>query len=301
MEQTAHVRMDVKSLDEKFAHLAKNHPCLGRAPHKGRLHLPVSPACNIKCRFCTRAFNAIEERPGVTRRVLTVAEAPEAIDRALRLCPEISVVGVAGPGDSLATGHALACFRAMHEKYPDLLACLSTNGLLLPDHVEEILRAGVRTVTVTVNAVDPEIGARIVEKVSYKGKLYTGTEGAEILIDNQLRGIRLLAERDVLVKINTVLIPEINGGHIGAIAAATAERGAAIINIIPLIPQGDFLEMEPPTCAEINTAREAAEAVLPVFRHCQHCRADACGRLGGQDVSDQLFENLSAENTFSHG
>ncbi|MDR2648491.1 MAG: radical SAM protein [Clostridiales bacterium] len=289
------------NLDGKFSHLAKNHPCLGRAPNKGRLHLPVSPACNIKCRFCTRAFNDNENRPGVAKQLLSAEEAAGVIDRAVSLCPEISVVGVAGPGDSLATGHALRCLKAMRETHPGLLGCLSTNGLMLPERAEEIVNAGVETVTVTVNAVDPEILALIVERIVINGIVLTGIKAAKILIANQMAGIGMLAERGVLVKINTVLIPCVNGGHIGEIAAAAADRGASIINIIPLIPQGDFSDMAPPDCEEINEAREDAEERLPVFRHCQHCRADACGLLG-RDLSRELYGGaLSAENTFSHG
>ena len=39
--------------DEKFKHLAKTHPCLGGEAHfkYGRIHLPVSPTCNIQCKF----------------------------------------------------------------------------------------------------------------------------------------------------------------------------------------------------------------------------------------------------------
>ena len=288
-------------IDNKYAHLAKNHPCLGHAPNKGRLHLPVSPACNIKCRFCTRAFNDSEDRPGVTKQILTVEEASGAIGRAISLCPEISVVGVAGPGDSLASGHALECFAEMKKYHPRLLACMSTNGLMLPEYADSIVKTGVDTVTVTVNAVDPGILARIVEKIAYRGQILTGEEAAEILIANQLKGVSLLAAGGVLVKINAVLIPEINLEHIGEIARATSERGASVINIIPLIPQGDFAGMTVPGCDEINAAREAAEEYLPVFRHCHHCRADACGLLG-RDLSRELYRGaINAENTFSHG
>lgn len=288
-------------LDERFTHLAMNHPCLGRAPNKGRLHLPISPECNIKCRFCTRSFNDVELRPGVAKQILSVSDACETVERALELCPEISVIGVAGPGDSLATDHAIRCFGILHERFPELIGCMSTNGLMLPDYAEDIVNAGIRSVTVTVNAVVPSILAEIVEKVVLNGETLTGIKAAKTLLLRQLWGIKSLAARGVLVKINTVLIPEINGEHVGEIAEATAALGASIINIIPLIPQGDFSHMEPPDCSQINEAREAAERYLPVFRHCQHCRADACGILGETGLESRLYQNLSCENTFSHG
>ncbi|MDR2615708.1 MAG: radical SAM protein, partial [Oscillospiraceae bacterium] len=136
-----------------------DHPCFSEKAHNtsGRLHLPVSPACNIQCRFCSRSQNATENRPGVASGILKPEEAPEAVARALKLCPEITVVGIAGPGDTLATGHALETFRLVHREYPELIKCLSTNGLALPGKAGELWDAGVRSVTVTVNAVEENV------------------------------------------------------------------------------------------------------------------------------------------------
>ncbi|MDR3278282.1 MAG: nitrogen fixation protein NifB, partial [Oscillospiraceae bacterium] len=102
--------------------------------------------------------------------------------------------------------------------------------------------------------------------------------------------------------VNTVLIPELNGEHIGDIARTVAEAGASVYNIIPLIPQHNLIDLLPPTCAETDAARSLAEPYIQVFRHCQHCRADAIGVPGGQDFGDQIYlERVRAENTFSHG
>jgi nitrogen fixation protein NifB len=286
----------------ELVELAKLHPCLGREANSkfGRVHLPVSPACNIQCRFCRRTVNKSEQRPGVTGCVLSPEEALEKVGEALELCPDITVVGIAGPGDTLATDAALETFRLVHEKYPKLIKCLSTNGLLLPEKGQALFEAGVRTVTVTVNAVDPEIQAKIISHINYHGVTYTGVEAAGILIEKQLEGIRLMSSLGAAVKINTVLIPGVNDSHIETIARTVSEAGAGIYNIIPLIPQHEFSDAPAPTCTELNDARVAAEKYLPVFRHCQHCRADACGIPGKGDLSSQLYKNAAPE-TFSHG
>lgn len=295
-------------MNEKFLNnpellrLAKLHPCLGREANSkfGRLHLPVSPFCNIQCRFCRRCINKAEQRPGVTCTVLTPEQALQKVGKALLLCPQITVVGIAGPGDTLATDSAVETFRLVDRKYPQLIKCLSTNGLMLPQKAKQLIEAGVRTVTVTVNAVEPEIGAKIVSNVTYSGAAYTGVEAAEILIPRQLKGIRLMNSLGAVVKVNTVLVPGINDGHIGAIAKTVKAAGADILNIIPLIPQHEFSAIEAPSCREIEKARHDAEKYITVFRHCQHCRADACGIPGKGDLSSQLYENVCAE-TFSHG
>lgn len=288
-------------LDPNLIKFAKIHPCLGREANStfGRLHLSVSPTCNIQCRFCRRTFNKTEQRPGVTGSILEPSDVLEKVAKALELCPEITVVGIAGPGDALAGDSALDTFRLVHERYPNLIKCLSTNGLLLPKYAQRLYDVGVRTVTVTVNAVDPEIQSKIISHIIWEGVVYTGIEAAEILIRQQLEGIRLMSSLGAVVKINTVLIPDINDTHIETIAKTVKEYGASIFNIIPLIPQHEFCNLPAPDCQMLNTARAVAEKHIPVFRHCQHCRADACGIPGKSDLSDKLYTANS--ETFSHG
>ncbi len=99
-----------------YRHLVKKHPCFNETAHNnyGRIHLPVSPACNIQCKFCQRGFNKWENRPGVARKLLTPSKSLEILEKALKLCPKITVVGIAGPGDTLATAHALETFKVIH-------------------------------------------------------------------------------------------------------------------------------------------------------------------------------------------
>jgi len=283
--------------------IKNRHPCFSEGANvkKGRIHLPVSPVCNIQCKFCKRSVNKHEMRPGVTSKVLQPKEASALVAKALSLCPDITVAGIAGPGDTLATTHALETFALIHEEYPDIINCLSTNGLLLEKYADDLWNAGVRTVTVTVNAVDPKILSDICSFVSIDGKVYEGEEGAKILIDAQKRGIEKMASLGTVIKINTVLVPDVNDQHIEQIARNVKLRGASIMNIIPLIPQFEMADLLPPDCSALNKAREQAEEFIPVFRHCQHCRADAAGTFSGTDISHLLYETSGAGQTFSHG
>ncbi|MDR0635544.1 MAG: radical SAM protein [Treponema sp.] len=286
-------------------HPSLNHPCFssGATLNHGRVHLPVSPVCNIQCRFCKRSFNKFENRPGVSARLLAPKDAVDLVKEALERCPDITVAGIAGPGDTLATTHAIETFALIHQAYPALIKCLSTNGLLLERYAQDLAQVGVKTLTVTVNAVDPVILHRICSHVMLDGKVYTGVEGAVFLISAQERGIQEAADIGFTIKINIVLIPGVNDTHIADIARAAHDWGASIINIIPLIPQHEFAEYSAPDCDALSRAREAAEAYLPVFRHCQHCRADAIGIPGKGDFASLIYgENRTPiEETFSHG
>lgn len=283
------------------AHVTRAHPCFSGEAHatSGRIHLPVAPACNIRCAFCRRSVNATEDRPGVTGVILSPEEAIGTLEKALRLCPQITVAGIAGPGDPLATDHALRTFALVDERFPGLIKCLSTNGLRLARKAEEIVGLGVRTVTVTVNAVDPGILAKICLSVNDRGVLLSGVAGAQRLIDAQREGIRKATDLGAIVKVNIVLVPGVNSGHVGEISRTVAAWGAAMVNVIPLIPQYAFADAPPPDCVELREAREAAETHLPVFRHCRQCRADAAGIPGVSEFRDVLYGE--APMAFSHG
>ena len=231
-------------MHDKFQHLVKRHPCFNQDGHQktGRIHLPVSPTCNILCRFCNRCRNDYEDRPGVARGILKPEDAVATVRKALELCPEITVAGIAGPGDTLASDHALRTFELLREPFPKLIFCLSTNGLQLLPNVERIVSLDIATITVTVNAVDSVILEKINAGIILNGKRISGIESAEILIDAQLKGIREAADAGLTVKINTVLVPGVNDGHVEDIARATRSAGAQMINILPLIPQNGFIE-----------------------------------------------------------
>lgn len=277
------------------------HPCYNGEAHGryGRIHLPVSPYCNIRCRFCKRSRNKHEDRPGVARGILLPEQAVDVLERALALCPEITVVGIAGPGDTLASPHALETFRRVDAAYPHLVKCMSTNGLELFRHAQEIADVGVRTLTVTVNAVQADILERINGGIHQDGVFHDGKEGALRLLFAQMAGIRKVTDLGLTVKVNSVLVPGVNDHHIGEIARVTKSVGASLMNIIPLIPQHEFQDLQAPDCRMLNEAREAAEHHLPVFRHCRHCRADACGIPGGKDFASELYDKRL--DTFSHG
>ncbi len=269
-------------IGSKFAHLTAAHPCFGEKAHfkVARIHLPVAPRCNIQCNFCIRKIDKCEYRPGVAASIIGHEDAVRRVEAMLRSDPNLKVVGIAGPGDPLENEETYKTLAAIHERWPDLIMCIATNGLLAAERAEELARLGVRTATITINAIDPAAGAKIYDWVRYKGKLYRGEEAARLLIEKQLDGIEALVANGIVVRVNMVLIPEVNLEEAPKIAEAAAKRGASLMNIIPLIPLHRFAGARGPTCEELNAARYAAEQYIPQFRLCKQCRADACGVPG---------------------
>ncbi|KOR27127.1 nitrogen fixation protein NifB, partial [Achromatium sp. WMS2] len=134
------------------------HPCFNaESRHRfGRIHLPVAPRCNIKCNFCNRKYDCLNEsRPGVTSNVLNPTQALAYLTDAVAQRPEIAVAGIAGPGDAFANPKAsMETLRLIHERFPDMLLCVATNGLGIGPYIDELATLNVSHVTLTVNAID---------------------------------------------------------------------------------------------------------------------------------------------------
>jgi len=280
----------------------QKHPCYSFDAHQkfARMHLPVAPYCNINCNYCNRKFDCVNEsRPGVTSEILTPQAAKKKFDRVSEKVGELSVVGIAGPGDALAdwenTRQTIGLIR---KENPQIVFCLSTNGLLLPEYAQEIVELGVTHVTVTVNCLDPAIGAKIYKHINFKGQHYEGEAGVKILIENQLAGIQKLTSQGTIVKINIVMLKGINDHHIPEVVKKMKELGVYITNIMPLIPApGSVFENFPQTTMkDVNEMRNSCELDVMQMRHCKQCRADAIGLLGedrSQEFRDQE-ESLTA-------
>jgi nitrogen fixation protein NifB len=263
-----------------------DHPCFSEgARHKvGRIHLPVAPKCNMQCNYCNRDFECVNEsRPGVSSTILTPQQAAGYLDAVLERVHDIRVVGIAGPGDPFANGYeTMETLRLVRERHSDMMLCLATNGLEVAKYVDEIARLDVSHVTVTVNAVDPAIGGQIYAWARLNGKVYRGVDAAGVICRQQSEAIRLLKVRNITVKINTVVIPGINDGHVKEIAKRMAELKADIHNCIPLyhVAGTPFEKIDPITADRMDAIRAEVKEYMPQMRHCTRCRADAAGMIG---------------------
>jgi nitrogen fixation protein NifB len=97
----------------------------------------------------------------VTSKIISPDEALELVEKVTSSDPRIRVAGIAGPGDPLANEATFKTFRLIDRRFPTLTKCLSTNGLLLADRLDNLLDIGLDTLTVTVNAFRPWIGTKI--------------------------------------------------------------------------------------------------------------------------------------------
>lgn len=274
-----------------------NHPCYSQTgSHRfARMHLAVAPACNIQCNYCNRKFDCSNEsRPGVVSELLSPIQALQKAKHVASQIPQLSVIGIAGPGDPLANPHkTFRTLELLRQEMPDIRLCLSTNGLALPELIHEIVDVGVEHVTVTINTLDAYLAADIYEWVIYNGKKYRGIEAGQLLIDRQMEGLHKLLEHNVLVKVNSVLIPRLNRDHLPQLSRELTRNRVFLHNVMPLIAKPEHgtvfgLAEEPePTAEVLESVREECGHNVNQMRHCQQCRADAIGMLG-EDRSQQF-------------
>jgi len=282
----------------------KNHPCYSEEAHHhyARMHVAVAPACNIQCNYCNRKYDcANESRPGVVSEKLTPEQAAKKVLAVASTIPQMTVLGIAGPGDPLANPEkTFRTFELIARTAPDIKLCLSTNGLMLPDHVETIKRFNVDHVTITINMVDPDIGAKIYPWVFYNHTRYTGRAAAGLLSERQLLGLEMLTAAGILCKVNSVMIPGVNDTHLVEVNRAVKSRGAFLHNIMPLISAPEhgtvfgLTGQRGPTAQELKALQDGCEGEMNMMRHCRQCRADAVGLLGEDRSTEFTTDKIMA-------
>lgn len=277
-------------LPDSIRDKVKNHPCYSEEAHHyyARMHVAVAPACNIQCHYCNRKYDcANESRPGVVSELLSPDQAVKKVMAVAATIPQMTVLGVAGPGDPLANPErTFDTFRQLTEKAPDIKLCVSTNGLSLPEQVDELAKHNIDHVTITINCVDPEIGAKIYPWVFWKNRRIRGAKGAKILIEQQQKGLEMLIERGILVKVNSVMIPGVNDKHLVEVSKIVKSKGAFLHNVMPLIAEAEHgtfygvMGQRGPNAKELSDLQDECAGDMNMMRHCRQCRADAVGLLG---------------------
>lgn len=295
-------------LPEHIRDKVKNHPCYSEEAHHyyARMHVAVAPACNIQCHYCNRKYDcANESRPGVVSELLTPDQAVKKVLAVAATIPQMTVLGIAGPGDPLANPErTFETFRQLTAKAPDIKLCVSTNGLALPEQVEELCRHNIDHVTVTINCVDPAIGAKIYPWVFWQNRRVRGAKGAAILIEQQQKGLEMLIARGILVKVNSVMIPGVNDKHLIEVSKIVKAKGAFLHNVMPLIAEAEHgtfygvMGQRGPNAKELAELQDACAGDMNMMRHCRQCRADAVGMLGedrGGEFSLEKVEEMDID------
>ncbi len=262
------------------------HPCFNlKAKLKyARVHLPVAPKCNVQCKYCNRKYDCVNEsRPGITSAVLSPYQAVNYLKKISEKVPNISTIGIAGPGDAFAEPEkTLETIRLIKSEYPEKIFCLSTNGLEVAKYVKELAALDVTHVTLTINSLRTETLQKVYNWVRFNKKVYRGLDAARVMKEQQMKALEALKEYDITVKVNTIIMPGINDDEMEEVARMVAAKGANTMNCIPLIPAegSDMENASPPTAQSIIRIHKGIAKYIQPMTHCARCRADAAGKIG---------------------
>lgn len=302
---------DCGSTQDQLSHLPehilekiRNHPCYSEEAHHyfARMHVAVAPACNIQCHYCNRKYDCSNEsRPGVVSELLSPEQAVKKVKAVAANIPQMTVLGIAGPGDPLANHErTFSTFRRLSKETPDIKLCVSTNGLALPEAVEELVKHNIDHVTITINCVDPKIGAKIYPWIFWNNRRIHGEKAAKILIAQQQKGLEMLVERGILVKVNSVMIPGVNDQHLKEVSHIVKEKGAFLHNVMPLIAEAEHgtfygvMGQRSPEPEELQALQNTCSGDMNMMRHCRQCRADAVGMLGEDRGKEFTMDKIEA-------
>jgi nitrogen fixation protein NifB len=176
-----------------------------------------------------------------------------------------------------------------------MLLCVSSNGLGIGPHLDELAQLAVSHVTITLNTIRPETAAAIYSWMRIDKRLRNAREGAPVMLERQLAAIRGLKERGLVVKVNCILLPGVNDGEVLEVAETARKLGADLFNLLPYYRTDGckFAGLAEPDPQLVSRLRKKAGRLLPQMTHCARCRADAVGLLG-KDQSDVFREAMES-------
>jgi nitrogen fixation protein NifB len=215
---------------------------------------------------------------------MTPEEAISRTEVEMKKNPKLKIVAISGPGEPLANEETFTTLKGIRNKHKNVKFCLSTNGVKLEEKATLLHELGVESVSVSVSALRPIIVSKMYEWAIIDDQLLKGPKMGELIIQNQLRGITKAVELGMVVKVNTILIPEINMQEMNHLSQRLASKGVSLQNIVPLIANPSIPHLNPPTEQEIMEARRIGSQHLPQFTHCKQCRSDVVGIPGDDTI-----------------
>ena len=210
------------------------------------LRISVTDRCNFRCRYCMPAeiFG-----PGYSFLPKDELLSFEEIIRLVRLFVPLGVgkIRLTG-GEPLlrrGIGDLVAMISAV-DGVQDL--AMTTNGVLLAHHAEELALAGMNRVTVSLDAIDPEIFGKM--------------NGTGAKVDRVLSGIMAAKTFGLPVKVNAVIQRGVNEGQILPLAR-WAHENAVDLRFIEYMDVG---ETNGWNMAEVVTGGEILEILSGEFQ-----------------------------------
>lgn len=188
------------------------------------IRISVTDRCNLKCDYCVPDGGAACIKD---EELLTFDETVRICSQAVKL--GINSVKLTG-GEPLVRANISDLVRRIKRIDGILQVTMTTNGVLLKDHIDELVSAGLDAVNISIDSVDPER----YHSITRVGNLEATLEGLKAAINSGIN-----------VKVNSVLYPGNDWKQIIELAK-DKPIGVRLIETMPLGMgidySGDFLE-----------------------------------------------------------
>ena len=182
------------------------------------LRLSVTDRCNIRCRYCRPERDAARS-PLATASDEELLELVRLIDAEFPLY-KVRVTG----GEPLLRKDLPQLVARLRARMPQAELALSTNALLLARSAAELQRAGIDSINISIDSLQPE---------SYRDLTRGGN------LDAVLEGIHAAhAAGFGKIRLNAVLMRNVNGDHLAELVCLAA-RYDCELRFIELMPFGE--------------------------------------------------------------
>jgi cyclic pyranopterin phosphate synthase len=216
------------------------------------LRISVTDRCNLRCIYCM-------PEEGVPWRPHEHVLRYEEIETIVRAAAELGItkVRLTGGEPLVRLGIADLVRKIASIDGIDDLA-MTSNGVLLARHAEELADAGLHRVNISLDTLDPDRFRRITRC----GKL-----------DDVLSGIESAAREGLRpIKINTVVIRDLNDDEVVDLAAKTLAAPWWNIRFIELMPVGNGGLMDEAWDEKVVTAQEIRRRIESTLGQLQPAR-----------------------------
>ena len=188
------------------------------------LRISLTDKCNLRCRYCM-------PEEGVCKREHHEMMTEEEIINAVKVAASLGITKVRlTGGEPLVKRNIVSICRKVAEVEGIKEVCLTTNGILLPQLAEELRKAGVSRLNLSLDTLDPQKYAHITRI----GKLEQFNAGLEAALKAGFKKI----------KINAVLIGGFNDDEIEKLANLTMQYPVDMrfIELMPIQDHDEFGE-----------------------------------------------------------
>ena len=237
------------------------------------LRISVTDKCNLRCRYCMPAEGVPPRNHDEFLSLETIAE---VVRVGVRL--GITKIRLTG-GEPLVKRGILELVRMIREVPGVKHLGMTTNGVLLPRYAGPLRRAGLDSLNVSLDTLDPD---------RYRDITRCGD------IRHVLAGIEAARAAGFPIKINMVVLQDTGAGAIEAMRRFCAEKGLTLqlVNHYALGEEklDSYSFDRPPRCESCNKIRLLADGTL---KPCLHSNEEIV--LDPEAIEESLRRTIAAK------